>query len=298
MFGKLRSVLQEFVKTITTRPLTERELEDLCEDLVLKLVDADVALEVAEDLAQRIRERLREVRVPLLGGKEEVVKKIVKEVLLQVFHEVPTPNFLDLVRSGERPFIILFVGPNGHGKTTTIAKIAYLLTRSGFRVLVACADTFRAGAIEQLQEHCRRIGVRMLTHQYGADPAAVAYDAVQHARARGYDVVLIDTAGRQHTDRNLMEEISKIYRVTRPHLVIFVGDALMGRDALEQIQTYLKFIRIDGIVLTKVDADPKGGAALTLVWTSRKPILFLGTGQRYEDLEVFDPEKFVERLLG
>ncbi len=300
MFEKFREALKSFVKAVTTRPLTGHELRRICDDLVIKLVEADVALDVAEELVKKIEERLRSERVPLVGGKSEVVEKIVREILLKLFSDVGRVCLEDLIerkKAEKQPFVVLFVGPNGHGKTTTIAKIAYRLKNEGYRVLVACSDTFRAGAIEQLEEHCRRVGVKMLTHRYGADPAAVAYDAVQHARSRGYDVVLIDTAGRQHTDINLMEEISKIYRVVKPDLVIFVADSLMGSDALDQIQNYMKYIRVDGIVLTKVDADPKGGAAITLVWCSKRPIVYLGTGQKYSDLVEFNAEEFIEKLI-
>jgi len=219
--------------------------------------------------------------------------------------EMLDPGYeLDLVKLAEEkkrqgePLVILFLGPNGHGKTTTIAKIAKMFLDRGFSVVLAAADTYRAGAIEQLEIHARKLGVRVVKHGYGADPAAVAYDAVQHARSKGINVVLIDTAGRMQTDRDLMEEMKKIARVVQPDLKIFVGDALTGNDALDQALKFHEAVGIDGSVLTKADADTKGGAALSIVYATGKPLLFLGTGQDYGDLREFDPEWLLERILG
>ncbi|MCP8321916.1 MAG: signal recognition particle-docking protein FtsY, partial [archaeon] len=195
------------------------------------------------------------------------------------------------------PFIILFLGVNGTGKTTTIAKFANLLKKSGFSVILACSDTHRAGAIEQLTQHAERLSVKAITQKYGADPAAVARDAVLHAKSRRIDVVLIDTAGRMQTSRNLMEEMSKITRVVNPDLKIFVGDALAGNDAISQAKEFQEFTNFDAAILTKVDADVKGGAALSIAYVTGKPIIYIGTGQSYDDLAQFNVDSFISSLF-
>jgi fused signal recognition particle receptor len=195
------------------------------------------------------------------------------------------------------PFVIVFVGINGTGKTTSIAKIAKLLMKQGYSVVLACSDTYRAGSIEQLEEHARRLGVRIIKHTYGADPAAVAYDAINHAKAHGIAIVLIDTAGRIQTDRNLMNELAKVKRVIQPDLTILTVDSLTGNDAVMQAEEFNQSVGIDGSILTKVDADTKGGSALSVTYVTRKPILFIGTGQKYEDLQEFNAEQFTQMIL-
>jgi fused signal recognition particle receptor len=192
----------------------------------------------------------------------------------------------------------MFVGVNGTGKTTTISKLSEYFVSKGFTPVIAASDTFRAGAIEQITHHANNLGVKIIKHQKGADPAAVAYDAVEHAKAQKKEVVLIDTAGRMQTNVNLMDEMKKIQRVVKPDLIIFVGDALTGNDAVEQATKFNNAVGFDGIILTKADADAKGGAALSIGYVVQKPILFLGTGQSYSDLMEFHPEWMVEQVLG
>jgi len=214
-------------------------------------------------------------------------------------------NFIDKLstteitdRDIERISDELFLGPNGHGKTTTIAKIAKMLINEGISVVAAASDTFRAGAIEQLEIHCKRVGVRVIKHKYGADPAAVAYDAIMYAKSKGIDVVLIDTAGRMQTDRDLMNQMKKIARVVSPDIKIFVGDALTGNDALEEARKFNEEIGIDCSILTKIDADIKGGSALSIIFATKKPIAYVGTGQGYSDIIKFNAEWFVDKILG
>jgi len=280
--------------------LTEEDVEEVLEELELELLEADVAYEVTEKLIQSLRDQLIGRKI----GPKDDPEKVIRDALKNAIKEVLSQRTVDIYqvieekkKKGE-PTVILFVGINGTGKTTTIAKLAYLLKKRGYSVVLAAGDTFRAGAIEQLEEHGRRIGVKVVKQQRGADSAAVIYDAIEHARARGIDVVLADTAGRQATNVNLMEEIRKVVRVTKPDLVIFVGDALTGNDAIVQAEEFNRVVDFDGVVLTKVDADAKGGAALSIAYAIGKPILFLGTGQGYEDLEEFSVEWMIDKLFN
>jgi fused signal recognition particle receptor len=196
----------------------------------------------------------------------------------------------------DKPYVILFCGINGSGKTTTIAKIADSLKRRRISCVLAAADTFRAASIEQIKEHSEKIGIKTISHEYGSDPASVGFDAIKYAEKNSIDCVLIDTAGRMHTSKNLLKEIEKISRVCEPDIKIFVGESITGNDVIEQAKTFNWEIKIDGIVLTKADIDEKGGTALSVGYVTKKPILYLGTGQHYDDIEVFDKGKFIEKL--
>jgi fused signal recognition particle receptor len=203
-----------------------------------------------------------------------------------------------LLEKRDNPLIIAFVGVNGTGKTTTIARITHWLKENGKSVVMAAADTFRAGAIEQLELHANRLGCKLIKHQAGGDPAAVAFDAVEHAKAKHRDIVLIDTAGRMQTNSNLMDEMKKIMRVAKPDLIFFVGDSLAGNDAVDQAKKFHEAVGIDAVVLTKLDVDAKGGAALSISSAIGKPIAFVGIGQEYEDIMPFDSAWIVERIFA
>ena len=260
-------------------------------------MESDVALPVVDQVTAALRDELEGIKV----GRREDVGNFIEHALRSAIRNVLTANTIDLVeyvRNHEKPVRLMFVGVNGTGKTTTIAKLVHHLRKNGLTSVIAAADTFRAGAIEQLEVHAGRLGVRLIKHQSGSDPAAVAYDAVEHARARGRDVVLIDTAGRMQTNKNLMNEMIKIKRVARPDMIIFVGDSLAGNDAVEQAYSFNEAVTIDGAILTKIDSDARGGAALSIAHAVGKPILFVGVGQGYDDLEPFSADWMVNRLFG
>jgi len=300
MFEKLKSGLSGLVNKIATTELKPENLRPILSEFKLNLIENDVAVPVAERICDEMEKRLNGVQVKRLEDRRKIVEKNLREVLLEV---MLTSNKIDFFKAVEEkrkknePFVIVFVGINGTGKTTTIAKVARLLNSKGYTVVLACSDTYRAGSIEQLETHAKRLGVRMIRHKYGADPAAVAYDAINHAKAHGIHVVLIDTAGRMQTNRNLMNELAKIKRIVNPDLTLLTVDSLTGNDAVMQAEEFHKSVGIDATILTKVDADVKGGSALSVTYVTNKPILFIGTGQSYDDLEEFDPEKFVAMIL-
>jgi fused signal recognition particle receptor len=279
------------------RKVRERKLEDVLEDLEVALLEADVALPVVQAILATMREDLLGKRITRDVSFEEGVELALRHAIEGVL-AAEKIDFLSLVKESPKPFVVMFVGVNGTGKTTAIAKVTHLLQKNGFGVVIAAADTFRAGAIEQIEVHADRLGAKLIKHKAGADPAAVAFDAVEHARARHRDVVLIDTAGRMQTNQNLMDQMKKIQRVAQPHFVVFVGDALAGNDAVEQARTFQEAVGFDAAILCKIDADAKGGAALSIAHSVGKPILFVGTGQGYDDLMAFDPHWMVEKLFA
>ncbi|WP_292000153.1 signal recognition particle-docking protein FtsY [Caldivirga sp.] len=300
MFNRLKSAFSSLVKAIgdavTQRELTEDDVNKLLGEFEERLIEYDVALDTAEALVNELKAKLIGVKVPRFN--DDYVKALVRDTLVSLLSSIPDVDFDEFIKGiGKRPIVLLFLGPNGYGKTTTIAKLTSMLLKRGMSVVWAAADTYRAGAVEQLEGHAAKLGVRVIKHPYGSDPASVAYDAIEHAKARGISVVMIDTAGRMHTDRNLMEELRKVHRVSSPDASIFIVDALMGNDAVDVARTYSKYIPIDFIVVTKVDAYVKGGVILTLLYELRKPIIFLGTGQGYDDLVKFNKLDFINKLL-
>lgn len=284
---------------VTKKTISEKDIEDILFELEMSLLESDVAMEVAEKIINSVKEDLvgRKIRrrSDVAEFTREALKKAISEIL--GIETKDLKEMADSARKSGEPLKIMFVGINGTGKTTTIAKIATYFINDGYTPVIAAADTFRAGAIEQISYHAENIGVKIIKHKKGADPAAVAYDAVEHAKAKGKEIVLIDTAGRMQTNVNLMDEMKKIKRVVKPDLIIYVGDALTGNDAVEQASKFDEAVGIDGIVLTKADADAKGGAALSIGYVINKPILFLGVGQSYEDIMEFKPEWMVDQVV-
>jgi fused signal recognition particle receptor len=279
------------------RKIDESEVDELLWELELGLLESDVALPVIEEIKNGVREGLVGKRVDRKFTLDQVVEAALRSAIESVLKKSEF-DFDGYVKGHEKPVIIMFVGINGTGKTTAIAKLSNRIQKMGLTTVLSASDTFRAGAIEQLNVHAERLGTKIIKHQSGGDPAAVAYDAVDHAKAKRRDVVLVDTAGRMQTNANLMDEMKKIKRVVHPHLVIFVGDSLAGNDAIEQAIAFDKAVGIDAVILTKIDTDAKGGAALSIANAIGKPIAFLSTGQEYEDIIKFDSKWMLDRLFS
>lgn len=301
MFDRLKAQFSKLYETVTKTELKGKDLEKVLDEFQLELIQSDVAVSVAEYVAVELKNKLEDARFARFSDPRARVRAILSEVLMSLLDKaghLDVFEFVDKKRAAGEPAIIVFVGINGTGKTTSIAKLAHILQNKGRTVIIAASDTYRAGAVEQLEEHARRIGVRTIKHQYGADPAAVAFDAVSYAKAHGINVVLIDTAGRMGTNTNLLEEMKKIVRVTKPDLTILVVDALTGNDAVEQGKVFAKAVSIDGIILAKLDADVKGGSAVSLAYIMGKPVVLVGTGQKYDDLESFRADFIVKNMIG
>ena len=277
--------------------IDEKKLDSVLYDLEIGLMESDVAFPVAKEIVDTLATDLKEKRIVRGVDFEKAIEQALRAAVEKVLASKPM-DFFEFVEKTPKPVVVMFVGVNGTGKTTIIAKLANLLQKRGKTVVVAAADTFRAGAIEQLEVHAERLGMKLIKHAAGADPAAVAFDAVEHAKARGRDVVLVDTAGRMQTNQKLMDQMKKIRRVAKPHLVIFVGDALAGNDAVEQAKQFNDAVGVDAAILCKIDADAKGGAALSIAHTIGKPVLFVGTGQGYDDLTPFSAQWMVDKLFA
>lgn len=284
------SILKE---KITKKELNEKQFEEMFWDLEMILLENNVAVEVIDKIKEDLKKSL--VNKPLERNRlDEIIESTLKRTIEELF-DVEAIDLIEKARS-KKPFIICVVGINGSGKTTSIAKVINLLKKNGLSSVIAASDTFRAAAIQQLEEHANNLNVKMIKHDYGADSAAVAFDAISYAKAHNIDVVLIDTAGRLQSNTNLMDELKKVKRITKPDLVIFVGESITGNDCVEQAKTFDSEIGIDGIILAKADIDEKGGAAISISYVTRKPILYLGTGQGYDDLIKFDPKIIMESL--
>ena len=269
------------------------------------MIESDVATEAIESINSNLKQKLETVKIPRSEDRASLVKQELKSAIRETFSKTKKVNVIELAKEKVArnrkdrvgPFIILFLGINGTGKTTTVARFARLLQKNALSVVIACADTHRAGAIEQMMEHAKRLNVKAIAQSYGSDPAAVSKDAQLYAQAHGADVVLIDSAGRIQTSKNLMEEMGKIVRVVQPDIKIFVADSLAGNDAISQANEFLKYTDFDAAIMTKADADVKGGGALSISYVTHRPIIYLGVGQGYDDLVPFDIEQFIDSLF-
>ena len=289
-----KGIIEKIKKKITEKKIEENDVKGILKDLEMGLISSDVALEASEKIINDLRNNLVGNFIKR-GEIESVVKNSFRNSITEIL-KVESFDLIEKVKS-KKPFLIVFLGFNGSGKTTSIARIGYLLKKNGLKCVFAAADCFRAASIEQLEEHGRNLDIEVIKHNYGADPAAVIFDAVKHAKAKDIDVILADTAGRSHANVNLMDELKKIIRVNNPDLKILVLDALTGNDIYDQCKLFNDAVDVDGLILTKADVYEKGGAAISASFTIKRPILYLGVGQNYEDLEKFDSNKIVERLL-
>ena len=301
MFDRLRSGINNVIKKIKIKELSEKELNKVLSELRKVLIKNEVSIEATEAITNQVKKELIGVEAKRFSDPSPIIISALRHSLLKIL--IADGTSIDLLEEAKKygeksePLVILFLGINGTGKTTTIAKIGNLLKKNGYSVVFAAADTFRAGSIQQLSLHAEKLGIRVIKQDYGADPSAVAYDAVDHAFAKGINVVLIDTAGRMQNNENLMRELQKIKRVIDPQLTLFIGDALAGNDATRQAREFHEKIGISGSILTKADADVKGGAAISVTYATNKPITYLGVGQGYDDLVKFEPEQIVNSLL-
>jgi len=301
LFERLRGHFSNLYDKITKSELRGKDLDKVLDEFHMTLLESDIALPAADYIRDQLKLRIEQLQFTRFSDPRGQVRGILQEILLSVLEKPGRVDFFRLVeekkKKGEQ-LIVVFVGVNGTGKTTSIAKLAHILQKKRYSVILAAGDTYRAGSIQQLEEHARRIGVKTIKHDYGADAAAVAFDAVNYARAHGVNVVLIDTAGRMQTNKNLLEEMRKIVRVTKPDLTVLVVDALTGNDALEQGKVFGEAVKIDGIILAKLDADVKGGSSISLSYILGRPVLLVGTGQGYDDLETFQAKEIVRSMTG
>lgn len=288
-----KGFFSRFKEKFTTTKISEEEFSNYSEDLSMILLENNVAFEVAEKIIEDLKKKIVDQDIPKKYIEEEIknsLKGTISEILLS------PPDIIKMIKEKSDPLVFLFCGINGTGKTTTIAKIAHLLKKEKISSVIAAADTFRAASIEQLKTHGEKLGVKVIAHDYGSDPAAVGFEAIQYAKKNNIKVVLIDTAGRMHTAKNLLKEMEKIVKVCKPDLKLFVGESTTGNDSVEQVSSFNDAIGIDGIILSKADIDEKGGTALSVGYVTKKPIFFLGTGQEYNDIEIFNKKKFIEKL--
>ncbi|MBI5398228.1 signal recognition particle-docking protein FtsY [Candidatus Woesearchaeota archaeon] len=284
-------------ETVAFKRLSEDKFEDIFFDLEVALLENNVAVAVIDKIKQDLKSRLVDQKLSRFEI-ENIILETLKTSLNEILSVIPVDLLgrIDEKRQQNQPYVIAFVGVNGSGKTTTIAKMAKYFQNNNLKPVLVAADTFRAAAIQQLEEHANRLGVKIIKHDYGSDPAAVAFDGIAYARAKNADVVLIDTAGRLHSNTNLMDEMKKIMRVANPDLKIFIGESITGNDCVEQAQEFNNAVVIDGIVLSKTDVDEKGGAAISVSYVTGKPILFFGSGQTYDSLLPFDKEAILRNL--
>jgi fused signal recognition particle receptor len=288
--GTLKSIITREVR------IEEKDVKEMLDSLELELLEADVDLTVAGSIMEILREKLVGAKI----SKEKLhsfVSKSIKETLVEILSNEKKFTIPERLEKSEKPLKIMFLGINGAGKTTTIAKVAKMLLDRKKKVVFAAADTFRAAAIEQMGVHAERLGVKVIKREYGSDPTSVAYDAVNYAKAHGIDAVLIDTAGRQDTNVSLMNEMKKMNRVIAPDIKVYIGESIAGNAIIEQVSAFNREIGVDAVILTKLDCDPKGGTMLSISKATGIPIVYVGIGQSYDDLEEFDPKRIVERIV-
>src|ERR687896_1141252 len=301
MFDKLKKAFSKAVKGVAQKELTEKVLDDVLFDFQIALLESDVAQEVVDDLSTKLKKELLGLKLEKEQEATEIVHSKLRAALTEIFAQTNKFDLIEKIKMKKEtkggPVVIVLLGINGTGKTTTVAKIANLLRKAGFSVVVAAGDTHRAGAIEQLEKHTNRLSLKIVKQRYGADPSSVGRDACDHAKKNYIDVVLMDTAGRMQTSKNLMDEMGKIVRVVKPDVKLFIGDALAGNDTINQAREFFQYTNFDGAILTKIDADAKGGSAISIAYITSRPIVYIGMGQGYDDIVPFDSNKFIESLF-
>lgn len=301
MFDKLKKAFSRAAKSVAQKELTEKVLDDVLLDLQIALLESDVAQEVVDELSEKLKKELLGLKLEKEQEATEIVQSKLRTAVAEIFARTNRFDLIEKIKMKKEakggPFVVVFLGINGTGKTTTVAKIANLLRKAGFSVVVAAGDTHRAGAIEQLEQHTNRLFLKIVKQRYGADPSSVGRDAYDHAKKNHIDIVLMDTAGRMQTSKNLMDEMGKIVRVVKPDVKLFIGDALAGNDTINQAREFFHYTNFDGAILTKVDADAKGGSAISIAHITSRPIAYIGIGQGYDDIIPFDSNKFIASLF-
>jgi len=305
--SSLKKGVNGFLQKVSTYEINEKNIKKAVKEFRDLLISNDVSLEVAKQVSKELTAKMKGKRAKRFSDLSKMIPEFAKLILINIISPETPIDVIKIIEKRKtassqdikkKPLVFLFLGINGTGKTTTIAKFAYILKKKGIRVVLAASDTFRSGAQEQLKIHAEKVGVKIISGKYGSDSAAVAYDAIAHAKAKFADVVIIDTSGRMAVNRDLMEEMKKIIRVSNPDYTILVVDALAGNDATSQAKDFSKDITLNGIILSKMDADARGGALISITYaTQGVPILFLGTGQKYKDLEPFSPKEFIANIL-
>ncbi|HEU4446437.1 MAG TPA: signal recognition particle-docking protein FtsY [Nitrososphaeraceae archaeon] len=302
MFEQLRRALSSATRNIIHKELTEKDLNNVLSELEIALLQSDIAQEVIDVIVTKLKSELIGTKLEKEQNAANIVQIKFRNAIVEMFSGSGEVDLIKKItekkdkRGG--PFIVVFLGINGTGKTTTVAKVAHFLRKHNISVVLAAGDTHRAGAIEQISLHAEKLSLKVITQRYGADPSAVGRDAIDYAKKHHIDVVLVDTAGRMQTAKNLMDEINKIVRVVKPDIKLFVGDSLAGNDTINQAREFFEYTNFDGAILTKIDADAKGGSAISIVHITSRPIVYLGIGQGYEDIIPFDAGRFIDSILS
>ena len=298
MLDKVKNAVSNISKIAVEKQISEKELDRVMENLTIELLESEIPFDLVEQISENIKKQMIDKKFARSDEFKEIIKSEFTRTIKEIFQKVEDVDLIQLINSKEsKPFKILIVGINGSGKTTTVAKIGHLLKENNISSAIVAGDTFRSGAIEQIKEHADRLELKLISQKYGSDPAAVARDGVEYSKTHNIDAVIIDTSGRVQTNSNLMQEVLKIKNVVNPDFTVFIGDSLAGNDLVSQTHEFFKFTEFNGSILTKVDADVKGGAILSILSETGKPIIYIGTGQEYKDLEKFNEERFLSGLF-